>query len=229
MKIKISLCALACCSLPAVAAESISYDALLNQSNGDATPRSLLGKNITVAAKGYGELGFFTAKGKELTFVCKTGDKALTAKKPKPQTFTGTLQDFQGWEGATVWTLTNCEPGAGTASSAAPASRASAVGVSAVTIKGDGNSTGSPLKPKLQTLEGTVFADKDPGGWYFGIKAAGKKPVRLSYQGDAFSKALLGMEEKNQTVKATGYVGNYSDGSAAFDNARDVVIEVIAK
>lgn len=99
-------------SMPVLAATNIAYDELRAQSMGDATPRTLIGKSVVVAATSFGELGFATAKGKELTFICKSGDKALTAKRPKPITFTGTTVSAQGWEGTTIWSLANCQPGA---------------------------------------------------------------------------------------------------------------------
>ena len=110
MKQKIFLSALLSIAAPALAGTPITYDALLKGSGGDSSPKTLMGRTIVVAATGNGDLGFFTKQGKELSFVCKSGDKSLTSMKAKPTTFSGTTVSAQGWEGATVWTLSDCQP-----------------------------------------------------------------------------------------------------------------------
>lgn len=229
MKNHFALSMAVCFVAPVLAASPITYDALLSQSNGDATPRSLMGRSVVVAATKYGELGFTTAKGKELTFLCKSGDKSLTGKKPKPTTFTGTTISAQGWEGATVWSLSDCQPGASAAQELAAASVGTVPGATTIKIKGDADPTGSPPKATQQTIQGVVFSDKDPGGWYFGLKVPGKKSVRLTYSTDAVAKTLVALEDNGQTVVATGFVGTYPGGTVAFDNARDVEVKVLAK
>lgn len=219
-------CATAICAAGHVfAAGTVTYGTLLEESNGDASPRVLIGKSIVVEAVGFGELGFFTSRGKSLAFICKSGDKALIASKPKATTFSGTTVASKGWDGTTVWTLANCQVGA------IPMIAVPAVGANAAVmkIKGDGNTVGSPSKPSLQLLQGLVFSDKDAGGWFFGLKIPGRKIVRLTYASDGSSKALLELEEGGNVVVARGYVGTYPDGSLAFDNARDVEITALPK
>lgn len=96
---------------PAAHAQSaISYEALVQASMGDASAKALMGKSVTVHPKGSGDLGFYVKKDDAVTFVCKSGDAALRRQKPKLMPFKGTTVEVQGWEGVTVWTLSNCSP-----------------------------------------------------------------------------------------------------------------------
>lgn len=60
---------------------------------------------MTVSAKGKGELGYFVKQSDGPTFVCDSGDAGLKAHKPKAPVFQGTITKFQGWDGATVFSL----------------------------------------------------------------------------------------------------------------------------
>mgnify|MGYP000877989391 CR=1 FL=1 len=92
-----------------LAADRISYDKLEAGSLGDATPKSLMGKTIEVSATRFGTLGFEARKNSYLRFACESGDKSLTAKKPKITTFEGTTARAQGWDGLTIWWLADCQ------------------------------------------------------------------------------------------------------------------------
>lgn len=108
-----------CCTMITSVASStevatpIAYETLADESEGDATPKHLFGRRVAVKATRYSDLGFRTsAKPAWLAFVCESGDPGLVAtrrgQRLKPATFSGTTRKAQGWEGATVWSLSDC-------------------------------------------------------------------------------------------------------------------------
>jgi hypothetical protein len=126
-----------CTGVAANAATPIAMTQLVEQSMGDSTSRALLGRSITVQASRFGELGFETPASREVTFVCDSGDKSLTGKKPKAATFEGVTSGFQGWEGVTVWRLKDCRTTDATAGKAAPAATAVPATLAGVYVAGN--------------------------------------------------------------------------------------------
>ena len=108
-KIKLAAIALSFFSSVCIAADTISHAELEIETENDTPTEKVLGKKIIVHAKSFGELGFQIKKVTPLTFLCESGEKSLTSKKPKPVTFEGTIINSQYWEGYTVWSLSNCK------------------------------------------------------------------------------------------------------------------------
>ena len=90
-------------------AESMPYAELVKAGMGDATAKTVMGKSVQVALNGKGELGYFSKKSDETTFVCSTGDKALTSNKSVKGLIEGTVVKAQGWDGTTVYHLKECQ------------------------------------------------------------------------------------------------------------------------
>lgn len=89
-------------------AATVSYQELFKlHDNGD--PRKAHGKTVQVAVSGKGEIGYFAKRSDAITFVCKSGDKTLTANRAYKGGMQGIVSDSQGWEGATVYSLTACQ------------------------------------------------------------------------------------------------------------------------
>lgn len=106
---KITIISFAALGLPALAADFVSLDEVIKGSLGDASARVLVGKSVVVNPTRFGELGFAIAKANDVTFVCRSGEKTLTAKKPKAISFEGVLAKAQGWEGTTIWEVKDCK------------------------------------------------------------------------------------------------------------------------
>lgn len=210
-------------------AATITYDELRSQSLGDASPSNLIGRSIQVNPVNFSDLGFYTAKSKDIYFACESGDKSLisTDEKPKPKVvpFYGVTKRAQGWDGSTIWYLDNCR--IGSMQTSVPKQPSSSSGVLALRIKGDGDQTGSPDNAKLRTVEGIIFRDRDPGGWFYGVELPNKKSVKVTYEHSENYKVLSSLEEKGVKVAVSGYIGIYSDGDQAFDTARDIEIRAI--
>lgn len=89
---------------------TVSYQELVryhNDDNGD--PRKAYGKTVQVAVTGKGEIGYFAKKSDYITFICKSGDKTLTANKAYRGGIQGVVSKSDPWEGATVYYLTACQ------------------------------------------------------------------------------------------------------------------------
>ena len=210
-------------------ATTITYDELRIQSLGDASPSNLIGRLIQVHPVSFSDLGFYTAKSKDIYFACESGDKSLisTDEKPKPKAvpFYGVTTRAQGWDGSTIWYLDNCRMGS--MQTAVPKQPSLSSGVVALRIKGDGEQAGSPNNAKLRTVEGFIFRDRDPGGWFYGVELPNKKSVKVTYEHSADHKVLSSLEENGVKVAVSGYIGIYPDGDQAFDTARDIEIRSI--
>lgn len=87
---------------------TVSYQELFKlHDNGD--PRKAHGKTVQVAVSGQGEIGYFAKRSDAITFICKSGDRTLTANKAYKGRMQGVISDSQGWEGATVYSLRACQ------------------------------------------------------------------------------------------------------------------------
>jgi hypothetical protein len=92
------------------AVATVSYQELVKifaDDSGD--PRKVYGKTVQVAVSGKGEIGYFAKKSDGITFVCKSGDKTLTANKATKGSIRGIVSDSENWEGATVYHLKDCQ------------------------------------------------------------------------------------------------------------------------
>lgn len=89
---------------------TVSYQELFKYHNDDkGDPRKAHGKTAQIAVTGKGELGYFEKRSDAVTFVCDSGDKTLTANKAYKGKIQGVVSKSQGWEGATVYSLTSCQ------------------------------------------------------------------------------------------------------------------------
>ena len=89
---------------------SVSYQELVKFHTDDSgDPRKAYGKTVQVAVTGKGDIGYFANRSDGITFVCKTGDKALTALKATKNRIRGLVVESQPWEGATVYKLKDCQ------------------------------------------------------------------------------------------------------------------------
>jgi hypothetical protein len=92
------------------AVATVSYQELVKiQADGSGDPRKVYGKAVQVAVSGKGEIGYFAKKSDAITFVCKSGDKTLTANKAMKGSIRGIVSESQNWEGATVYHLKDCK------------------------------------------------------------------------------------------------------------------------
>lgn len=96
-------------TVPVLAQTSVTVDQLAKDSMGDASSTSLLGRTVIINPVRFGELGFMVAEQPDITFVCQSGDKSLTGRKPRLVAFKGVTTKAQGWDGATVWHLKDCQ------------------------------------------------------------------------------------------------------------------------
>lgn len=96
-------------TVPALAQTAVTVDQLAKDSIGDASSTSLLGRTVSINPVRFGELGFMVAKQPDITFVCQSGDKSLTGRKPQLVGFKGVTTKAQGWDATTVWHLKDCQ------------------------------------------------------------------------------------------------------------------------
>ena len=88
----------------------VSYAELVRlhkEDSGDS--RKVFGKTVQIAVTGKGEIGYFAKRSDGITFVCKTGDKNLTALRATKTNIQGIVFESQPWEGATVYQLKECQ------------------------------------------------------------------------------------------------------------------------
>ena len=94
----------------AIAAETVSYADLVKAGAGDATSaKGTFGKSVEIAIIAKGELGYFAKASDDTTFVCSTGDKALTANKSAKGLIRATVVKAQGWDATTIYHLKDCQ------------------------------------------------------------------------------------------------------------------------
>ena len=92
------------------AVATVSYQELVKLHADElGDPRKAYGKTVQVAVNGKGDIGYFAKKSDAITFVCKSGDKTLTANKATKSTIQGIVFQSQPWEGATVYHLKECQ------------------------------------------------------------------------------------------------------------------------
>lgn len=204
------------------AAEFVPYDRLVRDAMGVSTPASYIGKQVRVAASNKGELGYFVRKEDAVTFVCKSGDTDLRALRVRAPVFQGTVIGFEGWEGATVFSLKNCA----VAKDEGP-SRSTGPSAAGVLYQHPGTRD-VPEKlrnPAHGKVVGQVDRVKDPGGWVFVLRTAGRKEIRLAYEGaDDLSKALGQLALSDNTVQVAGVMGSFPGGWVAFDTTKPLTI-----
>lgn len=105
----VSFYILGICVMSPVHAESLPYADLVKAAMGDATSKTVIGKTVQIAVTGKGELGYFAKTSDEITFVCGSGDKALTANSAAKGIVEGTVVKAQGLDGTTVFRLKDCK------------------------------------------------------------------------------------------------------------------------
>ena len=89
---------------------TVSYTDLVKFHNGeDGEPGKAYGKIVRVAVTAKGEIGYFAKRADAITFLCKSGDKTLTANKVFKGSLQGIVSGSEGWEGATIYSLKACE------------------------------------------------------------------------------------------------------------------------
>jgi hypothetical protein len=213
---------------PALAADAVSYQQLLDADAGLSSPQALIGKSVTVRATGQDDLGYFVRKSDALTFHCDSGEPGLKALKRKAPTFRGVITKFQGWDGATVFTLKDCSLATGAAAQAGIALDTAGTGTAAGSVlyhhPGSKERPEGLLKPSRISAVGKINRDHDPGGWKY-VLVAGKKEIRITYEGsDPMSMALMALSDQEATVSVSGVVGAFPGGYLAFDTTQPIVI-----